>query len=172
MYDKGTNERKKMLSAFWMMHLNPTNNNVRYINSRAYEKLRLEYSKNLSDKMKILQIGSKNSQFDKKWFTNYETGESKPFKEKPNEKWIKGRNLFRGESTCIKYKLDIYLKEKEKAFNYWKTFIESNCVTLNEFSKTYNIPHQTLSSLFLRFIIQYKNRKHKSCKRIEFAPMV
>ena len=39
MYDKGTEERKKMLYAFWSMKRQPTTSATRYINSRAYEKL-------------------------------------------------------------------------------------------------------------------------------------
>ena len=44
MYRKGSEERNKMLYAFWFMKSNPNNNNQRYINSRAYEKYRIEYS--------------------------------------------------------------------------------------------------------------------------------
>lgn len=53
----------------------------------------------------IYQKGKGNSQFGKKWFTNYETGESHSFFEKPDIKWVEGRNLFRGEFK--KYNLNL-----------------------------------------------------------------
>lgn len=64
MYNKGTIERNKMLYALWRMK---SKNNIheRYINSRAYEALRIEYSGVISKITSIKQSGEKNSQFGK-----------------------------------------------------------------------------------------------------------
>ena len=115
MYDKGTIERNKMLCAFWRMQ-SVNNIHKRYINSRAYEKLRIEFANAVSKMTSISQSGKRNSQFGKKWYTNRDTGESKSFFEKPNDKWIEGRNLFTGQSSKLKFKKPIpkYHKKREK----------------------------------------------------------
>lgn len=99
-YDKGTNERHKMLCALWRMQSNPTNKNLRYTNARTYEKLRIEYIQSLKDwhKQTKFQQGEKNSQYGTHWYTNRNTGESKKFKEIPDgDYWILGKNLFNGK---------------------------------------------------------------------------
>jgi hypothetical protein len=97
MYDKGTVERNKMLCALWRMQGQTTKEKHRYINSRAYEALRIEFANMISSRTSINQSGEKNSQFGTSWYTNRNTGESKKFREKPIEDfWIKGRNLFNG----------------------------------------------------------------------------
>lgn len=103
MYDKGTTERNKMLCALWKMQC-INKDQKRYINSRAYEALRIEFAKIVSKANSINQQGNKNSQFGTKWYTNRNTGESKKFKEKPVEEfWIEGRNLFHGEYNILPY---------------------------------------------------------------------
>lgn len=102
-FEINTNERNKMLYAFWMMKMNPNNTQLRYINSRAYGKLRKEYVLNISKQMKCNQNGESNNQFGLHWFTNRNTGEVKKYKIAPNETWILGRNLFRGENNFIPF---------------------------------------------------------------------
>ena len=103
MYNKGTTERNKMLCALWKMRC-INKDQKRYINSRAYEALRIEFAKIVCKANSINQQGNKNSQFGKKWYTNRNTGESKKFKEKPIEEfWIEGRNLFHGEYNILPY---------------------------------------------------------------------
>lgn len=113
MYDKGTTERYKMLCALWRMNNNGApDQKEHYINSRAYEALRIEFAKNISKITSKNQQGNKNSQFGTKWYTNRNTGESKKFKEKPLEDfWIEGRNLFHGQVSKIRLKR---IKEKAK----------------------------------------------------------
>lgn len=105
MYDKGSDERYKMLCALWRMNNNgSTTQKIHYINSRAYEALRIEFSKNVSKVISEYQKGENNSQFGTKWFTNRNTGESKKFKERPLEEfWVEGRNLFHGEYNILPY---------------------------------------------------------------------
>lgn len=67
------------------------------INMNTYDTYKNELSKVMSE----LQTGKNNSQYGKHWYTNRDTGECKTFNELPNEKWIKGRNLFRGERSII-----------------------------------------------------------------------
>ena len=113
MYDKGTIERNKMLCALWRMNNNGApDQKEHYINSRAYEALRIEFAKNIGKRNSINQQGENNSQYGSHWYTNRNTGESKKFKEKPLEDfWIEGRNLFHGQVSKIRLKR---IKEKAK----------------------------------------------------------
>ncbi len=167
MFNKGTNKRNKMLYAFWRMKSNPTKTCERYTNSRAYEKLRIEYSKIVCERMKILQLGNKNSQFGKKWFTNYETGESKSFKEKPNEKWIEGRNLYKGQtSNLLKRQISKFnhtnehiLKIKEikleEAKQIWDDYHSNTYNNIRDYCRKNNLSHQTVSRLLSCYIPNY-----------------
>lgn len=159
MYKKGSEERNKMLYAFWFMKSNP-NNNKRYINSRAYEKYRIEYSKLVSKYMSIQQIGSNNSQFGFKWYTNRNTGECKKFKEKPDAFWIEGRNLFRNESNIIPH-IKKYIKGLNKTKLLWDNFHKNNFNSLNEYAKSLHISQPTLSLNFRKYIPLY----NKICSR-------
>ena len=153
MYNKGTNERMKMLCAFWRMRSNPTVSNERYVNSRAYEKLRIEFSKHIGEMNK--HFGNENGQFGKHWYTNRDTGESKSFSVPPNEKWIAGRNLFRGENKSIENKLKAYNTQKKRALELWENFKSGNYNSINEFSKSTNYSQRYLSGLFKTFIKEY-----------------
>lgn len=162
MYNKGTNERMKMLCALWRMRSNPTVSNERYVNSRAYEKLRIEFSKHIGEMNK--HFGKENSQFGKHWYTNRDTGECKSFNEPPNEKWVAGRNLFRGEYKSIENKLKAYNTQKKRALELWENFKSGNYNSINEFSKSTNYSQRYLSGLFKTFIKEYVNGKgnHKN----------
>ena len=164
MYDKGTNERKKMLYAFWIMRNNPTEDNERYVNSKAYEKLRIEFAKNVGEMNK--HFGTENGQYGKHWYTNRDTGESKSFSTAPDEKWVLGRNLFRGESKSIKNKLDSYFEQKNRALELWNEFKNGNYSSVNEFSKNTSFSQRYISGLFKTHIKEYiigkGNHKNKS----------
>ena len=67
------------------------------INMNTYAKYKEEFGKAMGE----LQIGQNNSQYGKHWYTNRNTGECKCFKEKPDEYWILGRNLFKNECCYI-----------------------------------------------------------------------
>lgn len=168
MHNKGSEERNKMLYAFWRMKSNPNNNNQRYINSRAYEKLRIEFSKNVSIMNK--HFGTENSQFGKHWYTDLRTGESKSFIEKPDEFWINGRNWFENNANeiySIKTKKKIFsrrgtLKFEEKrrieVIKLWNDFLKSDFDSVNSFNKD-KCPSMNLHALFRKFIPEYKNHK-------------
>ena len=96
-FDKDTIERKKMIKAWFMMAATGDTNRPK-INMNTYAKYKNELGKIMSEQQTI-----KNSQLGKHWFTNRDTGESKPYIEPPNEKWIEGRNLFKQESSFIPY---------------------------------------------------------------------
>ena len=97
-----------MLFAFWRM--SSTNDcHERYINARAYKKLREEYALNVGSLTCITQAGKKNSQWGKHWFTDLRTGVCKSLKEKPDEFWIEGRNWFKNEGKTL---YSIYSKHK------------------------------------------------------------
>ena len=184
MFDKGTKERNKMLYAFWIMKSNPDDNGKRYINSRAYECLRVEYSKLVSNTMSVNQKGDKNSQYGKHWFTDLRTGESKSFYEKPDEYWVEGRNWFYNSSKelySIKTKQRIYdvkghlksdrkEKQKEEVLKLWNKFLESDFDSVIQFNKI-ECPTRNLHSLFRKHIPDYKKYKANLTKFVK-CPLV
>ena len=140
-----------MLYAFWRMRCNPSPNYKRYINSRAYEKLKIEYVQNFSSFMKEKQKGSNNSNFGKHWYTNRDTGENKHFKNPPNEKWIKGKNLFAGQTDKLpikKYEHIKYVKE------LWNLYHNGNYSNVEQFCKQNNV--KDVRQKFRRIIPYFK----------------
>lgn len=135
-YPKGSNERKKMLYAFWNMRKNPSPNYKRYINARAYELLRKEYVNVHRENMKVKQGGVNNSNYGKHWFTNRNTGESKHFIIAPDETWIEGRNLFRGENEKINY---FNLNQRIFIRKMWDKYHSENWTSVTNFGEANNI---------------------------------
>lgn len=182
MYDKGTIERNKMLCALWRMQC-INENHKRYINSHVYEKLRIEFAEAISKLTSVSQSGSRNSQFGKKWYTNRDTGESKSFFEKPNEKWIEGRNLFHGETNAIRVKntskynitinRTIWLKTlrdngKVSAENLWNKYHSGDYKKLEDLANELNITKIAIYHKFKKYIPIFS--KHKEQKRSHFLP--
>lgn len=194
MYDKGTIERNKMLCAFWRMQ-SSNENQKRYINSRVYEKLRIEFANVVSQMTSISQSGKRNSQFGKKWYTNRDTGESKSFFEKPNDKWIEGRNLFTGQSSKLKFKKplpkyhkkrekkekihriikprfeyrnDLYINGLEKTKVLWNKYHSGNYKKLEDLAIELGISKIALHNKFKKYIPIYS--KHNEQKRKHFLP--
>lgn len=156
MYNKGTTERNKMLCALWRMNNNGApDQKEHYINARAYEKLRIEFAKNVSKIMCIYQLGQNNSQFGTKWYTNRNTGESKKFKEKPIEEfWIEGRNLFHGEFSIIK--IDFNKKAKE----LWNKYHSGNYNSLREYKRELGYNPTKLFSRHIPMFKKIQKGKH------------
>lgn len=156
-YDIGTEERNKMLCALWRMRSNPTKENERYINARAYEKLRIEFAETIGIQNSINQQGEKNSQFGTKWYTNRITGESKKFKEQPIEDfWIEGRNLFKHQSSCL-YSVK-ELKNMQKAKAAWDEYHSGNYYSIRDYCRQTNkFSQPNLIGLFKKYIPISKN---------------
>ena len=151
MFNKGTKERNKMLYAFWRMKSSPDNNGKRYINSKAYEKLRIEYVDVVSKLMSENQKGENNSQFGKHWYTNRNTGECKYFSEPPDETWIEGRNLFQGESSILFSKRKI--ENMNKAKSLWNEFHSGDYSSIRDFCrKKGNVTQPNVMDLFKKYI--------------------
>ena len=193
MYDKGTVERNKMLCALWRMQC-INNVHKRYINSRVYESLRVEFAKVVGEMTSISQSGKKNSQFGKKWYTNRDTGESKSFFEKPDEKWIEGRNLFTGQSSKLKikvkkvksykkrnrqheckglksrfeYRNELYLNGQNETRILWNKYHAGNYRKLEDLAMEIGISKIALHNRFKKYIPIYS--KHKELKRKHFLP--
>ena len=162
--------RPKMFKAWFMMAVNSKTLNRQIISSRYYEKYRSEISNIMHD----AQVGEKNSNFGKRWFTNRNTGISKSFTEAPDETWIMGRNLFHGESSKLKIKKqpkryyyykkpEIYktqlskLKTKLIIYKLWNKYHSGNYVGLNKFANENNMTKQNLGRMFKKYISYYKN---------------
>lgn len=151
-YQKGSIERNKMLYALWRMQKrNNTSHKEHYINACAYEKLRFEFIQTVSELTKQTQLGEKNSQYGKKWYTNRITGESHSYFEKPDNNWIEGRNLFRGECSSIVKMLNSYKIAKI----YWQEYIQSNYKNVYLFNKE-KYPTINLHRYFRLYIKDYK----------------
>lgn len=95
-YDVKSLERKKMIKAWYIMAaVGKTKRPKRNMN--VYAKYRNE----MGETMSAAQSGKRNSQYGKHWYTSIDTGESKNFFEKPNDRWIEGRNWFNNEGKNI-----------------------------------------------------------------------
>ena len=182
MFDKGTTERNKMLCALWRMNNNGSNTHKEhYINSRAYETLRIEFAKTIGEITSKNQQGNKNSQFGTKWYTNRNTGESKKFKEKPVEDfWIEGRNLFHGESNKIVYGVKKHKKHKTtftiKRYNaslklsreLWDKYHSGNYYKLEDFADELHVLKNAIYMRFKKYIPIFKSktkRRHFSSNK-------
>ena len=175
MYDKGTVERNKMLCALWRMNHNGSNTHeIHYINSRAYEALRIEFAKTIGERSSIYQQGKNNSQFGTKWYTNRNTGESKKFKEKPVEDfWIEGRNLFHGESYKIikqlhnhkkrnsTFTIERYNKSLQKSRELWDKYHSGNYYKLEDFANELQVLKNAIYLRFKKYIPIFKSNKKR-----------
>lgn len=172
-YQKGSIERNKMLYALWRMQKgNDSSHKEHYINARAYEKLRIEFAQTISELTSQTQLGEKNSQYGKKWYTSIITGESHSYFEKPDNNWIEGRNWFKTakyEIYNIKTHQRIYdVKNKLKSNRnenfinkiklIWNEFINSNINSVIQFNKMY-YPTINLHRHFRNYISEYKDHK-------------
>lgn len=178
-YPNGSVEHGKMLYAFWRMQ-SSNNCHNRYIFSRAYEKLRKDFASYVGENTAITQSGERNSHYGTKWYTNYETGLSKPFKIKPDGKWVEGRCVYNGKTSSIMYLLTgvnngrppKYLHKKsrsngkmllnknksiEKARRMWNEFHNGGFTSLNEYAKTLNISSNATRMWFIRYIPKFSN---------------
>lgn len=177
-YDVGTNERYKMICAFWRMKNRRSKyHKEHYINSRAYEALRIEFAKSISKLTSVLQKGNRNSQFGTKWYTNRNTGECKKFKEKPIEEfWIKGRNLFHGEFSNIKLHNNSLIKNKEVRLNkaklYWNEFHSGNYTSIRDYARQKNTNQKVMNNFF-KLIPMFKKvfipRSHNNGSKPEYV---
>ena len=182
MFDKGTIERNKMLCALWRMNHNGSKSQkCHYINSRAYEALRVEFAKTISEITSKNQQGNKNSQFGTKWYTNRNTGESKKFKEKPIENfWIEGRNLFHGESNKIVYGVKKDKKHKttftitryneslKLSRELWDKYHSGNYYKLEDFANELHVLKNAIYMRFKKYIPIFKSntkRRHFSSNK-------
>lgn len=175
MYDKGSDERYKMLCALWRMKQCSKNHKERYVNSRVYEQLRIEYAEAVSKHTSETQKGQNNSQFGKHWYTNRNTGECKSFKELPTENfWIKGRNLFKNESSSIEKhknsrKYDVRLYEAKRL---WNEFHAGSFSSIRDFCRKTNRGLKLVMGYF-GIIPAYKfvfiGRSHNNGSKKEFV---
>lgn len=133
----------------------------------VYAKYRNEMSKVMSE----AQTGKLNSQFGKHWFTNRNTGECKSFIQTPDENWVEGRFLFRGE--CSKLKIKLPTKEKQTtATRYIKSltlakhrcdeFHNGNYTTLTEYAKTLSLSKVAIFNEFKKYIPKFTIFKERN----------
>lgn len=163
----GSNERMKMIKAWYMMAaVGDTKRPKRNMN--GYAKYRNEMSKTMS----VAQSGKRNSQFGKHWYTSIDTGESLSLFEKPNERYIEGRNWFNkakyeiydiktheriyDENKRLKTKRNENLKDKYRLI--WNEFLSSNLPSIIQFNKKY-YPKCNLNRFFRIYIDEYKEHK-------------
>ena len=174
MYEKGTLERFKMLCAFSRMR-STNENHKRYINSRAYEYLRIEYANSMSLVMSKKQKGKLNSQYGSKWYTDRNTGETKLFKEPPTENfWIKGRNLFRNENSSIAAHFHSKSKDTRLEFakSLWNEFHTGEYLSIRDFCRKTNKPLKRttqLLSIIPAYSYVFTGRSHNNCSNKEFV---
>ena len=135
----------------------------------VYAKYRNELGKVMHD----AQSGNLNSQYGKHWYTNRNTGECKSFVNKPDETWIEGRFLYRGE--CSKLKIILPKKEKEVqmplnryiksltlAHKRWDEFHNGNYKTLTEYAKTLSLSKVAIFNEFKKYIPKFTIFKQRN----------
>lgn len=180
MYPINTVEYSKMIFALWMMNANPVGNISRYKNSRCYEWIRIKAAKLIGLQNKIEQSGIKNSQYGKHWYTNYETGESTSFIVAPNEKWILGRNLFRGENSKLNHIMhgnaiykcsqtieNIKQQKQKYAQHIWDDFHTGSYNGIREYCRQHRLKIPTISRMLKKYVPMYNHivqpKSHKFC---------
>lgn len=176
-YPRGSDAFGKMLYAFWRMQsINDIHR--RYIYSRAYDYLRKDFADRIGQLTSVTQSGELNSQYGKTWYTNYETGISKPFIEKPDGKWVKGRNVFNGQTSSLMYlligsnngvppkyknkhrsmhnKIELKALSIQKARYMWNEFHDGNYKSLNEYAKQVGVSRVSVYNWFKKYIPKFK----------------
>lgn len=165
-FNPGTMEFAKMLCAFKCMC-------VSYKHSRMIKNARQFklYREHFSSVMSILQSGDKNSQYGKKWYTNYITGLSKRFSEPPSTEWVLGRNCFSGQYESV----NRFCKKRSahrmlhaslqtiRAQKIWDDYHSSSCNGMRDYQCSNGIEGQLISKLFAKYIPIYtelKNKRH------------
>lgn len=193
MYPIGSVDRGKMLNALWRMrNVSENHKGHRYINSKVYEFLRIEFAHRQS--IVVNQTGDRNSQHGTKWYTSMYTGESRKFIDLPtSNEWVVGRNVFNGQSSSIKQRLKRYnsLKKKQEierrkhdrksiglnsfqqelhgnAIQYahmiWDNYHKGNYEKLEDYANELGISKMTLSKRFSKYIPIYSKHNQKKLK--------
>lgn len=167
-YPKGSTERNKMIFALWRM----ANGKHKFkLCSRIYESLRKEFANATSKMNSKKQKGNKNSQYGKRWYTNYETGESHSFFEKPSNKWLLGRGLFNGQSS----KLNKSIKGADRILysrKIWNEFHNGKYSSIRDYCRITNKPLKFVTCM-LREIPLFNKvfipRSHNNGSKIEYV---
>lgn len=180
MYKSRKFEYTKMVYALWLMNLaNPTMGTTRYKNSRCYEWVRQQVTNQIGNNNKIAQSGNKNSQYGKHWYTNYETGESRSFAYQPNEKWVRGRNLFRGECSKIKKSGNvsdaierIKTQKRLNAQMVWDDFHKGCYRGLREYCRIHSLCIPTIARTLKKYIPMYSVISTKTPSLVSSAEFI
>ena len=164
MYEIGTEERKKMLCAFFFMRTEPNKTKRRFVSSRAYESYRKEYLKTIGSINSVLQKGEKNSMAGMTWYTNLNDGSTSPFATNPGPDWIEGRNCLDGQSCSI---LHIYksLKYLNDAHERWDRFHSGNWESLRDFDNAEGRNPLASRMMFTNMIPLYKSQSKTKHRR-------
>jgi hypothetical protein len=103
-YPDGSDSQSKMLIAFWRMRSSSeSQRGNRYINARAYESLRIKYATAIGKLVSAKQRGEGNSHYGMHWYTSADDGSVRCSDSELSFPWVKGRNLFRGESNYLEF---------------------------------------------------------------------
>ena len=104
MYPDGSEAQRKMLFALWRMRSSSgSQRGNRYINARAYESLRIKYATAIGKLVSAKQRGEGNSHYGMHWYTSADDGSVRCSDSELSFPWVKGRNLFRGESNYLEF---------------------------------------------------------------------
>jgi len=167
-YEVGSIERKKMIKAWFMMAAKGKNLQRPIINMNTYAK----YKKELSQITRESQNGKLNSQYGKHWFTNRNTGECRSFINPPNNIWILGRNLFKGETSNISKMMYKYYQCK-RAEKIWNEYHSGNYTSIRDYCRKHNELQPTINNLFKKYIPIYnkifKSFSQHNSSKIEYV---
>lgn len=160
---------RKMVFALWRM----VNGKHKIKNaSKVYERTRKEFVNVMKGYNSIRQKGENNSQFGKKWYTNRDSGECKSFDFKPDDRWVAGRFLFRGESSDIRKTI---LRDKclrlSRSKEFWNEYHSGNYSSIRDFCRKrgYNLHFVTcLLREVPLFSKVFKGRSKNNISRKEY----
>ena len=122
-----------------------------------------KHSKATRDKLSKNHSGKLNNRYGSHWYTNAYTGESKSFLYEASYPWVKGRNLFCGESSYLRLKvapaINISHPVSKREYNgilsatkIWDEFHKAAYKSLGEWAREHNVSYQSVVKRFKRFI--------------------
>lgn len=160
---------RKMVFALWRM----LNGKQKIKNaSKEYERIRKEFVNEMKGYNSIRQKGENNSQFGKKWYTNRDSGECKLFDFKPDDRWVAGRFLFRGENCSLRKPV---LRDKDLRLGHskelWNEYHSGNYASIRDFCRKREYDLQFVTRLLREiplFSKVFKGRSHNNSSRKEY----
>lgn len=152
-------KKAKMIMAFSLMLLKSENQKRYRFTSRQFQYLRELHSNSI----KILQGGTKNSQYGKVWITDGVNNKSISSKNEIPNGWVKGRSIFKSNKLNKKEAKKLETKRnKEKNKEYYNRLYLIYCEKgWNEIAKVYKYSKPNFVSQCEKYVETFKSQNGK-----------